>query len=275
MNKTIYIVATPIGNLGDLSFRALEVLKSVECVLAEDTRRTRVLLDHYGIKTKLISFHKFNENKRLLDIEAIFNEYSRIALVSDAGTPLVSDPGASLIEYALNTQISVVPIPGPSAITTLLSASGVSTSKNRITFIGFLPHTENNIRSEVENLVSSCNSFIFFESPKRISRTVRIISEIDPDADVIIGRELTKIHEEVIRFKASSLPGKIMEKGEFTVLVQPSIKKTNKNKLVNKNMDSKSETKKLAIILANYLDLQVKDAYSLLVKLKEDTSLKN
>jgi 16S rRNA (cytidine1402-2'-O)-methyltransferase len=275
MNKTIYIVATPIGNLGDLTFRALEVLKSVDCILAEDTRRTKILLDHYGVKTKMISFHKFNENKRLLDIESIFNEYSRIALVSDAGTPLVSDPGAPLVEYALNNHISIVPIPGPSALTALLSASGISTSQNRVTFIGFLPHTENGIRSEIGDLISDGDPFIFFDSPKRVGRTIKIVSEMDPEASVVIGRELTKIHEEIIRFKASTPPDKITDKGEFTVLIQPKNKKSNKNRLVNKNMDSKSETKKLAILLANYLNLQVKEAYSMLIKLKENASSKD
>ena len=272
MNKTIYIVATPIGNLGDISFRAIEILKTVDCILVEDTRRSRILLDHYGIKTHMISFHKFNERERLSKIEVLLNEYSQIALISDAGTPLIADPGATLVEYALNNKISVIPIPGASALTTLLSASGLLTSQNRVTFTGFLSHTEYSKKRELETLVNSGNVFVFFDSPNRVQKTIQLIAEIDPKAEIVIGRELTKLHEEIIKFKASEYPEKISDRGEFTIAVLPDQKKANKIKLVEKNPDSRSETKKLAVLLANYLDLQVKDAYSLLIKLKESSS---
>ncbi|MEI6079384.1 MAG: 16S rRNA (cytidine(1402)-2'-O)-methyltransferase [bacterium] len=274
MDKVIYIVATPIGNLGDISFRGIEVLKSVDYILAEDTRHSRILLDHYGIKTRVASFHKFNESEMLQKIASILDEYPKIALISDAGTPLISDPGASLVEYALNSQISIVPIPGASALTTLLSVSGFSTLHNNVTFAGFLSHTENAKKGELETLLASGDIFAFFDSPKRIDKTIKLIASIDPMADIVIGRELTKIHEEILRFKASNQPERIMDKGEFTVLVKPSVKKSNKNNLMNKSWDSKSETKKTAAILANYLNIQAKEAYTLLIKLKEEFGTK-
>ncbi|MEI6092076.1 MAG: 16S rRNA (cytidine(1402)-2'-O)-methyltransferase [bacterium] len=273
MGKAIYIVATPIGNLEDISTRAINTLREVDCILAEDTRRSKILLDHYGIKTKLISFHKFNEKERLSKIQATLDEYSKIALISDAGTPLISDPGASLVEYALNNQITLIPIPGPSALTTLLSVSGFSTVDKKISFLGFLGHTDKSKKDQLSNLLLEESILVFFESPKRVLKTIQIIAEIDPNTEIVIGRELTKIHEEIIKFKASTPPSKIMEKGEFTIIVKSSAKKSNKNRLVNENNDSKSETKKLAVSLANYLNIQTKDAYSLLVKLKENNSV--
>lgn len=275
MDKLIYIVATPIGNLEDISARAIKTLNEVDCILAEDTRRSKILLDHYGIKTKLISFHKFNEKERLSQIHATFDEYSKIALISDAGTPLISDPGAYLVEYALSQQITLIPIPGPSALTTLLSVSGFSTLSNRVSFLGFLSHTDKAKKDELSILLSEDDVFVFFESPKRVLKTIQIIAEIDPNADIVIGRELTKIHEEIIKFKASCVPNKIMEKGEFTIIVKSSVKKSNKNKLVEQNNNFKSETKKLAASLANYLNIKTKDAYSLLIKLKEDSAVGN
>jgi len=272
MNKSIYIVATPIGNLGDISFRAIEVLKTVDCILAEDTRRSRILLDHYGIKTRMLSFHKFNEQERLSKIQELLNEYSRIALISDAGTPLIADPGAALVEYALNNKISVIPIPGASALTTLLSVSGFLTSSNRVTFTGFLSHTEYSKKREIDNLINSGDTFVFFDSPNRVQKTIQIIADLDPNAEIVIGRELTKLHEEIIKFKASECPDKISDRGEFTIAVHPDPKKANKIKLVEKNTGTRSETKKLAVLLANYLDLNAKDAYSLLIKLKESSS---
>jgi 16S rRNA (cytidine1402-2'-O)-methyltransferase len=266
MNNYIYIVATPIGNLGDISFRAIETLKNVDLILAEDTRRSKILLNHYGITTPLKSFHKFNEQKSLNEISQLLSSHKKIALISDAGTPLISDPGAYLIEYAMTNQIPLIPIPGASALTTLLSVLGLSKHKTEFLFIGFLNHKESLKKKTLNTLLNGEYRFMFFESPLRINKTISIISTIDPEAQIIIGRELTKINEEILRFKALELPN-IKEKGEITVVVDPS-GKPNKNNMVEENFEHKSKTKELSILLAKYLNLNNKEAYNLLVELK-------
>jgi 16S rRNA (cytidine1402-2'-O)-methyltransferase len=266
MNKIIYIVATPIGNLGDISLRAIETLKKVDLILAEDTRRSKILLDHYAITTPLKSFHKFNEKKNISEMAQILASYPSIALVSDAGTPLISDPGGYLIDYALNKQISLVPIPGPSALTTLLSVFGQSGQKAQTVFLGFLDYKEKVREKVLTNLLSSEYKFVFFESPNRINSTIAIISSLDPDAEIVIGRELTKINEEILRFKAKIAPF-IKEKGEISVAVNPSGKAI-KNNILNQTPEHKSMTKDLSVLLAKYLNLNNKDAYNLLLELK-------
>lgn len=269
MNNTIYIVATPIGNLGDMTIRGIETLKKVDLILAEDTRRSKILLDNYGITTPLKSFHKFNEKKSISDISKILSSYTNIALISDAGTPLISDPGVYLIDYALNNQIPLIPIPGPSALTTLLSVLGLSTPKEGVLFLGFLNHKERAKEKLLYPLLRSQYNFVFFESPNRINHTISIISNIDPNAQVILGRELTKINEEIVRFKASEATS-IKEKGEITVAVIPS-GKANENNKIEEKPAHKSMTKDLAVLLANYLNLNNKESYKLLLDLKNKT----
>lgn len=266
MKKSIYIVATPIGNLADISFRAVETLKKVDLILAEDTRRSKILLDHYGITTPLKSFHKFNEKKNISEMSRLLNYYPSIALISDAGTPLISDPGGHLIDYALDSQIPIIPIPGPSALTTLISVSGLSGQKMQTLFIGFLDYKEKTKEKTLKNLLNSEYKFVFFESPNRINKTIAIISSLDPGAEIVIGRELTKMNEEILRFKARSAPF-IKEKGEISVVVNPSGKLI-RNELLNNTPEHKSMTKDLSVLLAKYLNLNNKDAYNLLLDLK-------
>jgi len=275
MNKILYVIATPIGNLGDISQRALDTLKSVDFVLAEDTRRSQILLNHFGIKTPCVSLHKFNEKERLDKIRELFDKDLKLAIISDAGTPAISDPGAIIIGYSLDNQIKTVPIPGPSAITTLLSVSSIHDEP--VTFIGFLPHRKGEKRKTLLSTVSQFDpphALMFFESPQRIIDTLEALSELMPEAIVVLGRELTKIHEEVLKFQAQNYPKDIKEKGEFTVLVDIDKKYNDTNK--EADFDQKNgEPRKVATILANYLKIKPKEAYNLLIKLKENTIINN
>lgn len=271
MKKILYVVATPIGNLDDFSPRAVDTLKNVDFILAEDTRHSQKLLNHFGISVPCISLHKFNEKERLEKIQELFDKDLKLAIISDAGTPAVSDPGAIVVDYSLNNQVPVVPIPGPSALTTLLSGSGI---QGGITFIGFLPYK----KTEKEKLFLSMGSLIepphalaFFESPQRIISTLEMLAELMPEATIVIGRELTKIHEEILKFKAKDYPKEIKEKGEFTVLISFDKKYSNNNK-VNDFDPSTGEPRKVASILANYLKIKPKEAYNLLIKLKEENT---
>lgn len=163
MNKILYIVATPIGNLGDVSQRAFDTLKNVDFILAEDTRRSQTLLNHLGISVPCISLHKFNEKERLEKVKDLFDQGLKLAIISDAGTPAISDPGAVIIDYSLNNQVKVVPIPGPSALTTLLSVSGIQGEP--VTFIGFLPHKKTEKRTTLLSIASAIeppHAIVFF-----------------------------------------------------------------------------------------------------------------
>jgi len=193
IENALYVVATPIGNLDDITLRAIETLKQVDVIAAEDTRNTSVLLEKYGITTRLISYHKYSETSRCELFLSYLNEGKSIALVSDAGTPLISDPGAILVEAVLNAGFRVVPIVGASAVIGLLSA--IPRKCEDFKFIGFLPRVKNQIlevisKNQYENLV-------FYESPNRLIETLETIAIEYPDKKVAIGRELTKKFEEI------------------------------------------------------------------------------
>jgi len=270
MDKTLFVVATPIGNLEDTSLRAIKTLKSVDYILAEDTRRTKILLDHYGVTTSTMSLHKFNERERLEEVKRLFEKYQNIALVSDAGTPLISDPGAIIVDYALDNHIKVAPVPGVSALTALISISGFSLSEQGlITFVGFLPHTEKAKIKLLGECLSNKQTVVFFESPNRVIKTLNLIAELSPTSTVVLGRELTKIYEETIRFEAQNYPKDIKERGEFTLLVTPGKKPIEIEKFTVFD-PAKNEPRKIASILANYLNIKQKKAYDLLVKLKTE-----
>jgi len=217
---TLYIVATPIGNLEDTSPRALRVLESVKCVACEDTRRTRRLLNRFGVSTRTLSCHKFNERERLEKVLGLLRAGDDVALVSDGGTPAISDPGALLVEAALNEGIRVSPIPGPSAPVALLSASGES--RGRFLFEGFLPHRAGERRRRLRELRSFHDAIVLFESPRRIRDTLADLGEVLGEREVVVGRELTKIHETLLRGAPAevleSLPGPEV-RGEITVVI--------------------------------------------------------
>ncbi len=217
--STLYLVATPIGNLEDVSLRALKVLKAVEVVLAEDTRRTRVLLDRHGVAAKPVSLHAHNEAARVSQVLAVLDGGGDAALVSDAGTPLISDPGDRLVAAALEAGHSVVPIPGASALLAALAASGLPAVP--FTFVGFLPRRSGECTRVLESLRDRRDTLIFFESPRRVAKTLVRLEEAFGDRRACAARELTKVHEEIARGSLSELAKHFEEgaRGEFTLVV--------------------------------------------------------
>jgi len=216
----LYVVATPIGNLEDVSERALRVLREVDRIAAEDTRRTGRLLAHYGIDKPLTSYHDAAERRKAPELVAELSSGKSLALVSDAGTPLISDPGYRLVRAALDAGVSVVPIPGASALTALLSVAGLAT--DRFVFEGFLPPREGRRRRRLEALRSERRTVVFYESPHHVERTLAEIEQILGDRPIVVGRELTKLFEEIQRGTVSSVRAEIAAKpprGEYTLVL--------------------------------------------------------
>lgn len=216
---TLYLVPTPIGNFDDITFRAVRTLNDVDYIFAEDTRVTKILLSHFNItKPQLKSYHIFNENTIVDDIIILLLDNFDIAIVSDAGTPGISDPGYLVVKKAIENNINVISLPGPTAITTALSASGLPT--NNFSFFGFLDHKQTQKRLFLDKLVDRSETLVFYESPHRLKETLVIMHEIFGDREIVIARELTKKYEEYIRGPISKiLEGKIPQKGEMVILV--------------------------------------------------------
>jgi 16S rRNA (cytidine1402-2'-O)-methyltransferase len=217
---TLFVVATPIGNLEDITLRALRVLKEVDLIAAEDTRRTRILLNAHDISASLISYHDYNKKTQGRRLIAKLLAGQSVALVSDAGTPGISDPGYFLINLAIQTRIAVVPVPGASAIITALSASGLPS--DRFSFQGFLPKKANPRKKMIRHLKDHEETLIFYESPYRICATLRDLWDILGERWVVVARELTKRYEEMLRGPLSQVMEKLGDKkmkGEFTILV--------------------------------------------------------
>jgi 16S rRNA (cytidine1402-2'-O)-methyltransferase len=216
----LYIVPTPIGNLGDITIRALEVLKAVDAVAAEDTRTTKFLLDHFQIQKPLLSFFSHNEQIRVPQIIERLKQGESIAIVSDAGTPGISDPAYSIITAAIEQEIRIVPLPGATAFVPVLVASGLST--HEFVFIGFLPHKKGR-KTKLESLVEEKKTIILYESPHRIVKTLQELMNYLGDRKAVIGREMTKKFEELTRGTLSSLITDYSSrsiKGEFVVVVE-------------------------------------------------------
>ena len=222
----LYVVATPIGNLADITLRAIDVLTQVDLIAAEDTRLTQRLLTAHGIQNKLISYHEHNENRRTPELIDKLVEGLRIALVSDAGTPMVSDPGYRLIATAVERGIPVVPIPGVSAAITALSASGLATDS--FIFIGFPARKKNKRMQQLQTLTEVTETLIFYQSPSRIALFIAELQEVMGDRTSVLARELTKLHEEFIRGPLSQIQAELAAKpaikGECTLLVQGATK---------------------------------------------------
>ena len=216
----LYVVSTPIGNREDITLRALRILKEADLIAAEDTRRTGLLLRHFGIQTPLTSYFEGNESRKKDFILSKLTQGERVALVSDAGTPGISDPGFRLIQTAIEHQIPVVPIPGASAVIAALSVSGLPT--DAFVFRGFLPHKTKKRRDLLEEFADVRETLIVYESPHRISETLKDIYEVLGDRKIVLTRELTKIYEEVLRGKVSEIQLQIGErklKGEITLVI--------------------------------------------------------
>jgi 16S rRNA (cytidine1402-2'-O)-methyltransferase len=216
-NSGLYIVPTPIGNLDDITLRSLEVLKKSDIILCEDTRRSLKLLNHYKIKKKLVSYHKFNEQKELQRIIEYLNEGKILSLISDAGTPTLSDPGFLLIKSCIEKNIEIFPIPGPSAITAAVSVSGF---EDKFLFYGFLPKTENDLIKTINGLKNIDYSLVFFIPGVKINFYLKFFKEYFLGRNILIGREISKIHETFYRNKISSIkPFKTALKGELTIVI--------------------------------------------------------
>ena len=234
-SNSLYIVSTPIGNLDDITLRAISVLKNSDIILCEDTRRSLKLLNHFKIKKKLISYHKFNEKKQTSNIIKYINQGKILSIISDAGTPLLSDPGRILIKECIEKEIKIVPIPGVSSITTAMSASGF---KDQFLFYGFLPKTENQLEKVLDSLSQNSFSQIFFIPALKINFYLKKFKKHFSGRKILIAKELTKIHETFFRENVDDI--KILNngiKGELTVIIsEKNIEKKalDPEKIVNK-----------------------------------------
>jgi len=220
MLGTLYVVATPIGNLADITQRAIKILKDVELIACEDTRHTRKLLQHFGINTKTTSYHEHNENQRGDELLDLLKQGSDVAVVSDAGTPAISDPGFRLVRSAIENEITVVPVPGPSALITALVAAGLPTDE--FFFAGFLPARASARQTRLRELASVPGTLIFYEAPHRLAATLKDAYETLGEREAVVARELTKLHEEVRRGRLSDLVehySQVEPRGEIVLLI--------------------------------------------------------
>ncbi len=233
--NNLYIVSTPIGNLDDITVRAIEVLNKTDIILCEDTRRSIKLLNHLKIKKKLISYHKFNEKKKMNEILDYINQGKILCLISDAGTPLLSDPGHLLVTKCIENKVNIIPIPGVSSITTAMSVSGF---KDQFLFYGFLPKTESELEKILTTLSTNIYALIFFIPAIKVNFYLKHFKKYFGGRKLLIAKEITKIHESFIRENIDNLEFfKKPIKGELTVIVSEKILKNNtfdKNKIVNK-----------------------------------------
>jgi len=218
----LYIVATPIGNLSDITLRALDVLKKTDYILCEDTRISKNLLDRYEVRSKLISNHKFNEKKNLSKIIDILKSGHVVSLISDAGTPSVSDPGAILINECVKNDINIFPISGASAVSTAVSISGFD---EKYFFYGFLPEKNIKLREDFEKLANLNSCIVFFISPRKFNKSIKNIKQYFSGRKILICREMTKFYEEYIRLDVSELePFKSDPRGELTIVISEKLK---------------------------------------------------
>ena len=231
--KGLNLVSTPIGNLGDLTIRALDILRNSEIILCEDTRVSIKLLNHYNIKTQLIAFHKFNEKKRTKEIINHLKDGKIVSLISDAGTPAISDPGKILVKECISNNIPVTPIPGASSVITSLSISGFS---DKFIFYGFLEEKKNRLTKELEFLSKIDCSIVIFIPPKKLIKNLETVIKFFSKREIVLCREMTKIHEEFIRCKVEDLKkNKIYDKGELTIVISEIKENTNTFSFLNES----------------------------------------
>lgn len=275
---SLYITATPIGNMGDITLRALETLKKVDIIAAEDTRHTGKLLSHFEIKSSLIAIHEHNEEKVSEKIIREISKGKSVAIVSDAGTPSVSDPGYILVKKALEYDIKVVPIPGVSAAITAISASGLPSDS--FIFLGFPPKKKGKRNKLLASLKDEKRTIIFYESPNRISSFITELKEVFGERKAVLSREMTKLHEEFIRgtfteiLEALSMKTKV--KGECTFIIEGACKKTEISDselrdLIKLELKmSSSGTSRLAKDLSKKLNLSKTKIYDIILELKQE-----
>ena len=255
-NFGLYIVSTPIGNLTDITLRAIDILKQSNYVFCEDTRVSKRLLDKYEIKSKLISNHKFNEMKNVDKIIEILKSEKIISIISDAGTPTISDPGKIIIEVCIKNNINIYPIPGPTAVTAAVSISGFS---EKYFFYGFFPTKKKDLLNDLKNLSNLNSSIVFFISPNKINKVIEHIKNFFSGRKILICREMTKFFEEYIRTNVDDLkPFQKIPKGELTLVISE-----NNNYLISLNESDKKNIKKMIQISS------IKDIVNLISKEKK------
>ena len=254
IKKGLYLVSTPIGNLGDITFRSIEILKKSDYILCEDTRVSKILLTKYEINSKLIANHKFNEKKNISKILGMLKSGSIISMISDAGTPSVSDPGTILINECISNNIEIIPLPGPSSVLTAVSISGFS---EKFFFYGFFPEKKKNLEEDLQNLSLLNSSIVFFISPKKINKIIPSLKFFFRDRKIVICREMTKYYEEFIRSEINDLDKLDLKfKGELTIVIS-------EKKFDNKNSQSLNESDK-RIINQMINKLSIKEIISLI-----------
>ena len=271
----LYLVSTPLGNLKDITLRAIEVLEKSDYILCEDTRVSKNLLDKYQIKSKLISNHKFNEKKNVTEIIKYLKSGKIISLISDAGTPSISDPGSILVNECIDNSIKIIPVPGPSAVSTAVSISGFS---DKFLFYGFFPEKKQQLVNELKRLSEIENTLVFFVSPKKINKIIPQIKNFFSGRKIVFCREITKIYEQFIRKRVDELEiFKKEPKGEMTLVISDKkiIKKTSQKLSESdmnmiKKMINKLSTKEIIEILTQTVDLPKKEIYNYCIKLKNE-----
>ena len=256
----LYYVATPIGNMGDISFRAVKILQQSDLILCEDTRVTKKILQKFDINKKLISNHKFNENKNLEKVIEILKNNKIVSLVSDAGTPAVSDPGRILVQECVKNKINIFPIPGASAVSSAISISGFS---DNFYFCGFLPEKQNQVKKLFKNISLLESSIVFFISPNKLIKRIDDVKEFFLDRDILICREISKYHEEYIRTSVQKLSDvNFSRKGEITIVIS----EIRKEKLSFKELEE-SDKKKINKLIKK---MSIKD---IVKKVSEDREI--
>ena len=274
IKKGLYLVSTPIGNLGDITFRSIEVLKKSDYILCEDTRVSKILLKKYEINSKLISNHKFNEKKNVSKILNLLKSGLIISMISDAGTPSISDPGITLINECISNDIEIIPLPGPSSVVTAVSISGFS---EKFFFYGFFPEKKKILEEDLQNLSLLNSSIVFFISPNKIQKIIPSLKFFFKDRKIVICREMTKYYEEFIRSEINDLDKLDLKlKGELTIVISEKKEEKASQKLsesdINliKKMINKLATKEITDLICSNKNIPKKVVYNFCLKLKNE-----
>ena len=271
----LYIVSTPIGNLSDITLRALEVLKKSDYVLCEDTRISKNLLERYEIKSKLIANHKFNEKKNLSKVIDILKSGLVVSLISDAGTPSISDPGAILVNECAINKIDIFPIPGASAVSSAVSISGFN---EKYFFYGFFPDKNSKLNEDFERLANLESCIVFFISPRKFNRSIKDLKRYFSNRKILVCREMTKFYEEYIRTDVETLePFKSDPKGELTIVISEKVKEKNSSiilkesdKIIIQKLIKKLSIKDITDLISQNTNVSKKEIYNYCLKIKNE-----
>ena len=275
IKKGLYLVSTPIGNLGDITFRSIEVLKKSDYILCEDTRVSKILLKKYEINSKLISNHKFNEKKNVSKILNLLKSGLIISMISDAGTPSISDPGITLINECISNDIEIIPLPGPSSVITAISISGFS---EKFFFYGFFPEKKKKLEEDLQNLSLLNSSIVFFISPNKIQKIIPSLKFFFKDRKIVICREMTKYYEEFIRSEINDLDKLDLKlKGELTIVISEKVLDNKISQSLNESdkriisqMINKVSIKEIISLINRNNKIPKKEIYDYCLKLKNE-----